>query len=274
VSTFWSQNVVIRPSEAAFWGQNAVIFIGSSTTLGKVEPAGRFVAFGLSHGVAVIAAAVVAAVLVVVGRRHRGTPTELPVSRAFAVAFAAVLVPVEFSWLSPGQSSIVHSLPLQLCDLAAMATVWALWSHSPTAFALTYFWGLTLTSQAFLSPELNSPDFPSLEFLSFFGMHSLVLWAAIYLTWGVGLRPDWHSYRVTVLVTIGWAVVMFAVNHAAGTNYGFLNAKPHTSSLLDLLGPWPFYLLSGLALITVAWALITYPWTRRTHSAGTVAHRG
>lgn len=227
----------------------------------------QFVAFGLSHGVVVVLLVVVAAALVVLGRRHRGTLTELPLSRAFAVVFAAFLVPVEFSWLLPGQSGIAHSLPLQLCDLAAMATAWALWSHSPTAFALTYFWGLTLTSQAFLSPELNSLDFPSLEFFSFFGMHSLVLCAAIYLTWGVGLRPDWRSYRVTVLVTIGWAVVMFVVNHVAGTNYGFLDAKPHTSSLLDLLGPWPYYLVSELVLISAAWALITYPWTRRTHSA-------
>ncbi|MGH3884915.1 MAG: TIGR02206 family membrane protein, partial [Pseudonocardiaceae bacterium] len=147
------------------------------------------------------------------------------------------------------------------------------WSHSPTAFALTYFWGLTLTSQAFLSPELHGPDFPSLQFLSFFGMHSLVLWAAIYLTWGVGLRPGWRSYRIALLVTIGWAVVMFAVNHALGTNYGFLNTKPQAASLLDMLGPWPWYLLSALLLTATFWALITYPWTRRTHSAGSAGLR-
>ncbi len=233
----------------------------------------QFVAFGLSHGVVVGVLTVVATALVVVGRRYRGTPAELLLSRAFAVVFAAFLVPVEVYWLLPGQSGIAHSLPLQLCDLAAMAAVWALWSHSPTAFALTYFWGLTLTSQAFLSPELNGPDFPSLQFFSFFGMHSLVLWAAIYLTWGVGLRPDWRSYRVTVLVTIGWAVVMFAFNHVAGTNYGFLNAKPQASSLLDLLGPWPWYLLSELLLTATFWALITYPWVRRTHSAGSAGLR-
>ena len=233
----------------------------------------QFVAFELSHGVVVVLLAVVAAALVVVGRRHRGTPAELPLSRTLAVVFAAFLVPVEVYRLLPGQSGVMHSLPLQLCDLAAMAVVWALWSHSRTAFALTYFWGLTLTSQAFLSPELNGPDFPSIEFLAFFGMHSLVLWAAVYLTWGVGLRPDWRSYRIALLVTIGWAVVMFAVNHVAGTNYGFLNAKPTAKSLLDLLGPWPLYLLSALLLIATTWALLTYPWTRRTHSAGSAGLR-
>ncbi len=234
-------------------------------TLPDVEPllaARQFVAFGWSHGVVIVILVVVAAALVVVGRRYRGTPLERRLSQALALVFAGFLVPVWLHGLLPGQQEIKYSLPLQLCDLAAMAAVWALWSYSSTAFALTYFWGLTLTSQAFVSPELSGPDFPSLQFLSFFGMHSVVLWAAIYLTWGVGLRPDWRSYRIAVAVTIGWAVVMFAFNRLAGTNYGFLNTKPVVWSLLDVLGPWPWYLLSALVLGAAAWALITWPWVR------------
>ena len=246
------------------------------TTLAGVDPlltARPFMAFGLSHGVVIVVLAAVAAALVVLGRRYRDTSTELLLSRVIAVVFAAFLVPVEVYWLLPGQEGMIHSLPLSLCDLAAMATLWALWSHSPTAFALTYYWGLTLTSQAFLSPELNGPDFPSLQFLSFFGMHCLVLWAAIYLTWGAGLRPDWRSYRIALLVTVGWVAVMLVFNYVAGTNYGFLNAKPTATSLLDLLGPWPWYILSALALGATFWALITYPWTRRAHSAGSAGLR-
>jgi hypothetical integral membrane protein (TIGR02206 family) len=224
----------------------------------------QFVAFGLSHGVVMVVLAVVAAALVVLGRHYRDTARQQLLSRALALAFAVFLVPVEVYWLLPWQWGIKYSLPLQLCDLAAMAAVWALWSHSSTAFALTYFWGLTLTSQAFVSPELTGPDFPSLQFVSFFGLHSLVLWAAIYLTWGVGLRPDWHSYRAAVLVTIGWGAVMFAVNRVAGTNYGFLTSKPRAASILDALGPWPWYLLSEVVLGAAAWALITWPWASRT----------
>ena len=66
---------------------------------------------------------------------------------------------------------------------------------------------------------------------------------------------------------------MFVVNHVAGTNYGFLNTKPQASSLLDFLGPHPWYLLAALALVTTTWALITYPWTRQTHSAGSAGLR-
>jgi hypothetical integral membrane protein (TIGR02206 family) len=223
----------------------------------------QFVPYGSSHWGAIVVLVVVAAALIVLGRRYRGSPAvQRRFSRAFALVFAAFLVSMELQWMLARQQ-IKYSLPLQLCDLAAIAAVWALWSPSPAASALTYFWGLTLTSQAFLSPNLIGPDFPSLQFLSFFGIHSLVVWAAIYLTWGVGLRPDWRSYRIAVGTTLSWGVVMFTFNSLAGTNYGFLNTKPVVESMLNMLGPWPWYLLSEVILGAAVWALITWPWVRQ-----------
>jgi hypothetical integral membrane protein (TIGR02206 family) len=222
-----------------------------------------FVPYGPSHWGAIGVLIVVAAVLVVIGRRLRGTPdAQQWFSWAFALIFAAFFVPAEIYGML-ATPEIKDSLPLQLCDLAGMAAVWALWSHSPRASALTYFWGLTLTPQAFISPNLSGPDFPSLQFLSFFALHSMVVWAAIYLTWGVGLRPDWRSYRIAVGTTFIWGVVMFAFNSVAGTDYGFLNTKPAVESLLNLLGPWPWYLLSEVVLGAAVWALITWPWVRQ-----------
>jgi len=246
--------------QAASWASVSTSGVQASGVQAPGEQA--FVPYGLSHGVVVVVFAVVAAALVVIGRRQRGTAAQRRTSRVFAVIFALFMVPLQLFYLSPEQWGIGHSLPLQLCDLAAFAAIWALWSHSATAFVLAYFWGLTLTAQGFVSPELNGPDFPAVEFIMFFGLHCLVVWAAIYLTWGVGLRPDWRGYRVAVLATITWGVVMFAFNSAVGTNYGFLNAKPQAASLLDALGPWPWYLLSELLLGALIWALITLPWTR------------
>lgn len=239
----------------------AVASVAAARSLAPLA-ADEFVPWGTSHLAVLVVAAVGAVGLVVLGRWLRGTPAQRQFSRAFSVVFALVLVPLELYWLLPGHFGLDYSLPLQLCDLASFAAVWALWSHSPTAYAFTYYWGLTLTAQAFVSPELNGPDFPSLQFLMFFSMHTLVVWSAIYLTWGAGLHPDWRSYRVTLLATVTWAVLMFGFNEISGTNYGFLNTKPRTASLFDLLGPWPWYLLGALVLGSSAWALITWPWVR------------
>jgi uncharacterized membrane protein YwaF len=57
------------------------------------------------------------------------------------------------------------------------------------------------------------------------------------------------------------------INQALGTNYGYLSRKPAGGSFLDLLGEWPWYLLVVLALLASVWALITWPWVRRSPTA-------
>jgi hypothetical integral membrane protein (TIGR02206 family) len=160
----------------------------------------------------------------------------------------------------------LDSVPLQLTDLATVTAAYALWSQKHWAYALTYYWGLVLSTQALVSPALQSPDFPHYQFLAFWAIHLIVVWAAIYLTWGRGMRPNWHSYRFTVVVTLVWAVVTFTFNSFAGTNYGFVNRKPSTASLLDVMGPWPLYVFIGATLIAIVWALMTWPWGRMRSS--------
>jgi hypothetical integral membrane protein (TIGR02206 family) len=89
------------------------------------------------------------------------------------------------------------------------------------------------------------------------------MWAAVYVVWAMKLHPTWRTYGQTVAVTLVWAVATFAFNVVAGTNYGYLNGKPANRSALDLLGPWPWYLVAEILIVAGAWALLTWPWTRR-----------
>ncbi|MEQ3554484.1 TIGR02206 family membrane protein [Pseudonocardia nematodicida] len=223
---------------------------------------GVFVPYGTTHWVALGVGVVGAVVLVVIGRRLRGRPAEAAFSRWFAVAILAFQIPLQLRLLTPERFDPDISLPLQLSDLSWMFAAYALWSHRWWACAPLYYWGLTLTPQAMLTPATDAPDFPHIEFVSFWGLHLLVTWAAIYLTWGAGVRPSWAGLRVTLAVTIAWAACVTTFNSVVGSNYGFLNRKPDNPSLLDLLGPWPWYLLVEFALVVIGWALITWPWRR------------
>ena len=71
-----------------------------------------------------------------------------------AVAIVLRAVPSQLSRLTPGRLRPGSSLPLELCDLAWMTAVWALWTRRPLPTALTYYWGLTLTVQGILTPSL------------------------------------------------------------------------------------------------------------------------
>ncbi|MFF0518073.1 TIGR02206 family membrane protein [Actinomadura nitritigenes] len=231
--------------------------------------AGRFVAYGPSHWAVLGVFAIGCAVLVVLGRGQRAPePGEAPgeqakgFGRAYALAILFVMVGTQVHTLLPAEWRIGGSLPLQLCDVAWLTAAGALWTLGRRWYALTYYWGLTLSVQGLLTPALNGGDYPDIDYLAFWGMHLMIVWAAVYLTWGLGMRPDWRSYRFAVAVTVAWAAGAFVFNEIAGTNYGYLNAKPTTGSALDLLGPWPWYVLAEVVILLAGWALITWPWTR------------
>jgi hypothetical integral membrane protein (TIGR02206 family) len=224
----------------------------------------EFSTYGSSHWAAIAVFVAGAALLVWIGRRQTESQARR-LGRILGALTAAIYGSVLIYSLIP--PSIDRSVPLRLTDLATVAAACALWSRRQWAFALTYYWGLVLSAQALISPVLVGPDFPHYTFLAFWAIHLLVVWAAIYLTWGRGMRPTWRSYRITVTVTVVWAAVTLAFNSIAETNYGFLNGKPATASLLDLLGPWPVYILTAATLILIVWALMTWPWVRARGSS-------
>jgi hypothetical integral membrane protein (TIGR02206 family) len=219
-----------------------------------------FEQFGTSHLVALAVFILGIWPVVALGRHHRGRPSAIRVSRAYAVLIPCFTIPLQVIDFLPGNYSLQTTLPLQLCDFAWIAAVAALWTHRPMPVALTYYWGLALTTQALITPALDN-DFPDPKFIAYWCMHLLIVWAAIFLTWGLGLHPTWQDFRRTVAITTAWAVTVFCVNLAIGTNYGFLNRKPGRS-ILDLLGPWPVYVCVEIALVIGVWALMTWPWER------------
>jgi hypothetical integral membrane protein (TIGR02206 family) len=224
----------------------------------------EFVAYGPSHLTVLAVFVIGAALLVWIGRRQTESQARL-FGRVFAaVILAAFIVALVYKLIRPHMDT---SIPLQLCDVAELVAVYALWSQRHWAFVLTYYWCLVLSSQALITPDVGTPeegapDFPHHLFLTFFTLHVLVVWAAIYLTWGRRMRPTWRDYRFAIIATLVWAVFTFTFNAITGTDYGYLNRKPPTASILDVLGPWPVYLLVEIAIVLIVWALITWPWER------------
>jgi len=217
--------------------------------------------YGLTHWIVLAVTVVGGALLIWLGRRYRDTPAAETLTRSFAIVQLIVTLGFMIIWLVPPFFDLHQSLPLQLSDILRLVAAYALWSRREWAFALTYYWGLTLNPQAILTPDLQLDVAPVLQFTSYWLQHVLVMWAAVYLTWGLGLRPTWRSYRQALAVTVAWAVFVFVINRLLGTNYGYLNGKPGAASLLDLMGGWPWYLLVAFAVLAAVWALITWPWT-------------
>jgi len=222
--------------------------------------------YGATHLVPLAIFAVGLVLAVALGRRHASTDGPTRLSRTWALLIPVATVPLQIVDL------VLHfdvdvTLPLHLCDLAWIAATWALWTHRPFPVALTFFWGLTLTVQGIVTPSLDE-DLPHPRYFAFWALHLLIVWAAAYLVAGLRLVPRWRDYGAAVAATLAWALTAYLFNLAADTNYGYLMRKPQRS-LLDLLGPWPWYVAAEIAIILTVWAAMTAGarrWARRSRA--------
>ncbi|HEY7043710.1 MAG TPA: TIGR02206 family membrane protein [Nocardioidaceae bacterium] len=196
------------------------------------------------------------------GRKDRGDADgALRAGRVYAVVLVAVTLTAELMQFLPGEFDFETELPLNLCDFAWIPAAYALWTQSRTPATVIYLWGLVLSTQALITPALDT-GFPYPQFFGFWATHFLIVWSAIYIVWGLGIRPSWRGYRITVGITLVWLVGVFVFNEVVGTNYGYVNHKPSGHSVLDFFGPWPSYVAVEVVLVAAVWALMTWPWAR------------
>jgi hypothetical integral membrane protein (TIGR02206 family) len=150
-------------------------------------------------------------------------------------------------------------VPLNLCDLAMLAAIWALVSLQSWACVLVYFWGMGGSLHALLTPDLTMP-YPGFWWFQFFGTHAGIVLTAIYLTTTNRVQPTVRSVVWIWLVTNGYMAVVVFINWRYGTNFGYLAEKPAHPSLLDYLGPWPYYLVAIEAIGTLSLLVLYVPF--------------
>jgi len=182
------------------------------------------------------------------------------------------MVAVEVSWWVyllgggvPG-SELAYSLPLQLCDAAIFVAAAALWTRRRLLVEVTYFWGLAGTIQALLTPDLPQ-HFPSYPYFQYYIAHGGVVAAALVLVVGLRIYPE-HLMRV-IGITLGYVAVVGVVDAVTGANYMYLRARPPAPTLLDLLGPWPVYILAAGVIALVLFALLDSPFQFRRRASRT-----
>ena len=78
-----------------------------------------------------------------------------------------------------------------------------------------------------------------------------------------------------VLATATYTAAVGLVDVVTGGNYMFLRQRPPTPSLLDAMGPWPWYLATATVLGVVLFVVLDLPFwlSRRPTVAQTGASR-
>ena len=230
----------------------------------------RFIVFSSTHLLTVAAGCFVMCVLLISARRSR--EVALPLTRA-VLAFLCLTA---FGYSQYAWSTCEHpldldnTLPFHLCDIAAFVAGYALLSRKVWAQELTYYWGLAATLQALITPALLY-SFPHLTFFTFFTHHFAIVGAACFIPLCDGWRPraPWWRSPARALIWVNFYLICAGIlNFMLGTNFGFVAHPPENPSLIDHLGPWPFYLISFEVIAGILFILLTLPWLAKNRSTG------
>ncbi len=208
--------------------------------------------------VAVIAAATAASVTA--ARLRPGTWTTTA-----ARSLAVVLVGAEVAWwiflvaTHADRADLAYALPFQLCDAAIFVSALALWLRQQLLVEVTYFWGLAGTIQAVITPDLPQ-HFPAFPFIQYYVAHGGVVAAALFLVVGLGQWPRQRAIFWVGALTVAYAAFVGLLDAATGANYMYLRAKPASTTVLDVMGPWPWYIGSAGLIAIVLFVILDAPF--------------
>ena len=213
--------------------------------------------FSLPHVAALAVWVIATAACVNAGRRARpGARWTGRVRRVLAVLIAVAWAGEYVTDAILGTWSVQFALPLQLTDAVSLVAIYALLTERLWAVELAYYWAFTATLQAVLTPDLGQ-DFPDALYFTYFGYHLGALVGAAFLVWGLGLRPRPGAMWRAFAATLAWACVAGVADVITGGNYMYLAWKPRHASLLNHLGPWPWYVGAGLLVALVMLAIVS-----------------
>ena len=215
---------------------------------------------GLPHLAILAAIPALAAALAWLARRRAAR------GRRIAIALGCLLALNEIVWyawrLRTEGFRFPGGLPLELCDLTLWLTVFATITLQPLVFEFAWLAGVSGSVMAVLTPDLWAAPL-SYPTIYFFLSHGGMIAALLFLVWSGQARPRPGCVWRTLLLLNAYAVLIGAFDAVFHTNYMYLCVKPGSASLLNLFGPWPFYLLPAEATAAFMFWLLYVPFRKK-----------
>ena len=218
-----------------------------------------FELFGTGHIVSLAIMLAILAFLIGGWRDHDATTR-----RRARLVLAGILLLGEVSWhgwnLAYGTWNIHEHLPLHVCSISSWGTLYVLLTRSYRVYEIIFFIGIAGSSQTLLTPEAGIYGLPHFRAIQTLMAHGVIVVAMVYMTTIEGFRPTWSSVWKTMLLCNLYLLCVTGINVLIGSNYMYTLRKPTTSSLLDLMGPWPWYLLTGEIVALLLFVLLYLPF--------------
>lgn len=211
-----------------------------------------FIAFGLSHGIALFIYFAGIAVFLLLAKKVLNSPNAYNTIRwsLFALLILSEVSYQTYTALN-GIWSLREHIFLHLCGIAGITAAIALVNHHKRLIVITFFIGLVPAFLALVTPELPY-DFPHYRYWKFFVHHITISLTSLFLVVFNNVTITFRSFLKTYgYLLIYAAFIGFLVNPLLGSNYLYLSHTPTASTPLDLLGSGIWYYVN-LCLLAFA----------------------
>lgn len=158
----------------------------------------------------------------------------------------------------------LQGLPFHITDLTAIIVFITLLTRKQWCFEISYYWGFSVGSFALLTPDLQC-KVTCISSIMYILTHGIIVISAMVFTFGERRIPFTGSYMRAFVALNGYAILMGIFDVIFKTNYFFMLYKPQGKTLLDLFGPWPFYILVTDAFSFVIFYLLWLPHSRNKY---------
>ncbi|WP_242227085.1 TIGR02206 family membrane protein [Bacillus cereus group sp. BfR-BA-01315] len=185
----------------------------------------------------------------------------MAVRYAIAFLFIGSEIGLDVWQVKAGIFQLSTSLPFELCTISLVLATIMVITKSYKVYEVVFFTGIIGASQAISTPNLQYA-FPHFRFIEYFIAHVLLILAPLFMTWVEGYRPTFQSIKRTMIFLNILIPIVSFVNYKTGGNYMFLAYKPETASLLDMLGPHPYYIISLEIAAFIGCLLLYMPFVR------------
>lgn len=168
-----------------------------------------------------------------------------------------------YIWKAPqAKLNLASDLPLQLCNISGFIAIYVFLTQHRKLFDFLYYIGIAGATFAILTPELPH-NFPHFHYVGFMLSHATIVYACFFLLWVEGWKPSSKSiirtffYLNTIVLFVG------LVNWFTSGNYIYLAHKPLYPTLIDYLGPHPWYILNLEIFVLVICLLMYLPFRKK-----------
>jgi len=206
-----------------------------------------FTSYSLSHGLPLLIVSIIglgsilAALFFLSSKQKMRLLIALSIIPALGVIFQMVMPVLE------GDFNLKDDLPIHICRFAGLVSPIVIWKKNRFWLGILYFWIIIGTLNANITPDIEY-GFPHWGYFTYWFIHSFLVILPLYYIIVLKVKINFRDFLNAFWVGNIFLLMTLGINFLLNSNYMYSRHKPPVASLLDLLGPWPTYLITGQLL--------------------------